>query len=150
MCFEMPIKYIGVAPELLRHHSYSTADIVHDKRFGDFRVKELNTPGFDEAVLHRSRLIIIMQAFENTSTNVAAAQMRNALTNLAETVKDPEQKKVSPRRHEKKLKGTNLTPHSSSRPRWTTSLPCSDDTSTIRPRATRCTFEPLYSDITSC
>jgi UTP--glucose-1-phosphate uridylyltransferase len=27
-----------------------------------------------------------MQAFENTSTNVAAAQMRNALTNLAETV----------------------------------------------------------------
>ncbi|CEI64182.1 unnamed protein product [Fusarium venenatum] len=36
-------------------------------------------------------------AFENTSTNVAAAQMRNALTNLAETVKDPEQKKASSR-----------------------------------------------------
>lgn len=35
------------------------------------------------------------QAFENTSTNVAAAQMRNALTNLADTVKDPEEKKVS-------------------------------------------------------
>lgn len=34
------------------------------------------------------------QAFENTSTNVAAAQMRNALTNLAETVKDADQKKV--------------------------------------------------------
>lgn len=34
------------------------------------------------------------QAFENTSTNVAAAQMRNALTNLAETVEDPKQKKV--------------------------------------------------------
>jgi UDP-N-acetylglucosamine pyrophosphorylase len=34
------------------------------------------------------------QAFENTSTNVAAAQMRNALTNLADTVKDPEQKKL--------------------------------------------------------
>ncbi|KAI1642054.1 UTP-glucose-1-phosphate uridylyltransferase [Daldinia loculata] len=33
-------------------------------------------------------------AFENTSTNVAAAQMRNALTELAETVKDPEQKKL--------------------------------------------------------
>ncbi|KAG7293032.1 putative UTP--glucose-1-phosphate uridylyltransferase [Staphylotrichum longicolle] len=33
-------------------------------------------------------------AFENTSTNIAAAQMRNALTNLAETVKDPEQKKL--------------------------------------------------------
>ena len=35
------------------------------------------------------------KAFENASTNVAAAQMRNALTELAETVKDPEQKKVS-------------------------------------------------------
>lgn len=34
------------------------------------------------------------QAFENTSTNVAAAQMRNHLTHLAESVKDAEQKKV--------------------------------------------------------
>ncbi|QPH00715.1 putative UTP--glucose-1-phosphate uridylyltransferase [Epichloe festucae Fl1] len=33
-------------------------------------------------------------AFENTSTNVAAAQMRNALTNLAETVEDPNDKKL--------------------------------------------------------
>ncbi|PTD13464.1 putative UTP-glucose-1-phosphate uridylyltransferase [Fusarium culmorum] len=32
-------------------------------------------------------------AFENTSTNVAAAQMRNALTNLAETVKDPSKRR---------------------------------------------------------
>ena len=36
-----------------------------------------------------------MQAFENTSTSIAAAQMRNALTELGDTVKDPEQKKVS-------------------------------------------------------
>ncbi|EKJ75410.1 hypothetical protein HYE68_005750 [Fusarium pseudograminearum] len=42
-------------------------------------------------------------AFENTSTNVAAAQMRNALTNLAETVKDPEQKKASSRSDEYSL-----------------------------------------------
>jgi UTP--glucose-1-phosphate uridylyltransferase len=35
-------------------------------------------------------------AFENASTNVAAAQMRNALTNLAETVTDPAEKKASP------------------------------------------------------
>lgn len=35
------------------------------------------------------------QAFENTSTNVAAAQMRNALTNLTETIEDPKEKKVS-------------------------------------------------------
>lgn len=34
------------------------------------------------------------KAFENASTNVAAAQMRNSLTELAETVKDPEQKKL--------------------------------------------------------
>lgn len=40
-------------------------------------------------------LIDHAQAFENTSTNVAAAQMRNALTNLAETVEDPKEKKVS-------------------------------------------------------
>lgn len=41
-----------------------------------------------------SLLIECSQAFENTSTNVAAAQMRNALTNLAETVEDPNDKKV--------------------------------------------------------
>lgn len=44
------------------------------------------------------------QAFENTSTNVAAAQMRNALTNLADTVKDPEQKKVSRASDDKALR----------------------------------------------
>lgn len=38
---------------------------------------------------------MVYQAFENTSTNIAAAQMRNALTGLSETVKDPEEKKVS-------------------------------------------------------
>lgn len=44
---------------------------------------------------HLIRLTENAQAFENTSTNVAAAQMRNSLTNLAETVEDPEQKKAS-------------------------------------------------------
>lgn len=34
------------------------------------------------------------QAFENTSTSVAASQMRNALNNLADTVADPDDKKV--------------------------------------------------------
>jgi hypothetical protein len=37
----------------------------------------------------------ISQAFENTSTNVAASQMRNALNKLADTVTDPSEKKVS-------------------------------------------------------
>lgn len=41
-----------------------------------------------------NQLTELPQAFENTSTNVAAAQMRNALTNLAETVEDPNDKKV--------------------------------------------------------
>jgi UTP--glucose-1-phosphate uridylyltransferase len=34
------------------------------------------------------------KAFENTSTSVAASQMRNALNNLADTCEDAEQKKV--------------------------------------------------------
>jgi len=39
-------------------------------------------------------LIQYEQAFENTSTSVAASQMRNALNNLADTVQDPDEKKV--------------------------------------------------------
>jgi len=35
------------------------------------------------------------KAFENTSTSVAASQMRNALNNLSDSVKDPAEKKVS-------------------------------------------------------
>jgi hypothetical protein len=44
---------------------------------------------------YNKELTCQLKAFENTSTNVAAAQMRNALTQLSETVKDPEEKKVS-------------------------------------------------------
>lgn len=36
-----------------------------------------------------------LQAFENTSTSVAASQMRNALNNLADGVKDPKEKQAS-------------------------------------------------------
>lgn len=36
------------------------------------------------------------KAFENTSTSVAASQMRNALNNLADSVTDAEEKKVCP------------------------------------------------------
>jgi len=43
-----------------------------------------------------AQLISHDKAFENTSTSVAASQMRNALNNLADTVTDPEEKKVSP------------------------------------------------------
>ena len=35
------------------------------------------------------------KAFEENSTSVAATEMHNALDNLAETVKDPNEKKVS-------------------------------------------------------
>jgi UTP--glucose-1-phosphate uridylyltransferase len=41
-----------------------------------------------------AKLINDDKAFENTSTSVAASQMRNALNNLADTVTDPEEKKV--------------------------------------------------------
>lgn len=43
---------------------------------------------------HVSMLISGGKAFENTSTSVAASQMRNALNNLADTVTDPTEKKV--------------------------------------------------------
>ena len=42
----------------------------------------------------KTKLSVHSQAFENTSTSIAASQMRNALNNLTDTVKDPEQKKV--------------------------------------------------------
>jgi len=49
----------------------------------------------DESILREiTTLICAEKAFENTSTSVAASQMRNALNNLADTVEDPEQKKV--------------------------------------------------------
>ena len=35
-----------------------------------------------------------IQLFDNTATSVAASQMRNALNKLADTVKDPGEKKV--------------------------------------------------------
>ncbi|TVY58121.1 putative UTP--glucose-1-phosphate uridylyltransferase [Lachnellula cervina] len=41
-----------------------------------------------------AKLIDHDQAFENTSTSVAASQMRNALNNLADTVEDPTEKKL--------------------------------------------------------
>ncbi|TVY30387.1 putative UTP--glucose-1-phosphate uridylyltransferase [Lachnellula hyalina] len=41
-----------------------------------------------------AKLIDNDQAFENTSTSVAASQMRNALNNLADTVEDPTEKKL--------------------------------------------------------
>jgi hypothetical protein len=41
-----------------------------------------------------AKLICHDKAFENTSTSVAASQMRNALNNLADSVSDPEEKKV--------------------------------------------------------
>jgi hypothetical protein len=44
--------------------------------------------------LEITSLTLCAQAFENTSTNIAAAQMRNELTKLAETVKEGKQKQV--------------------------------------------------------
>lgn len=66
------------------------------------------------------------KAFENTSTSVAASQMRNALNNLADTVTDPEEKKVRFFRPcLERMKA--YPPPSSSRPKWITSSPSSDD-----------------------
>lgn len=94
-------------------------------------------------------LIHHTQAFENTSTNVAAAQMRNALTNLAETVEDPKEKKVSLAKKDQKISAMVVANanrlFSCSKPKWTTSLPSSDDTSTTRPREMRCMLPLSFS-----
>ena len=42
-----------------------------------------------------AKLICYDKAFENTSTSVAASQMRNALNNLADSVTDSDEKRVS-------------------------------------------------------
>lgn len=39
----------------------------------------------------------LKQAFENTSTSIAASQMRNHLNKLSDTVSDEQEKKVRPR-----------------------------------------------------
>ena len=85
------------------------------------------------------------QAFENTSTNVAAAQMRNALTSLAESVEveDPAQKKVcylhAPLWPNSFL-GLTRSLGSFSRLRWTTSSPSSVAILMTRQRGTRCKY----------
>jgi hypothetical protein len=48
----------------------------------------------ESKALAKSELTSMTKAFENTSTSVAASQMRNVLNNLADTVADPEEKKV--------------------------------------------------------
>jgi UTP--glucose-1-phosphate uridylyltransferase len=56
---------------------------------------EASTPGTTQPTLQEiAKLTSAEKAFENTSTSVAASQMRNALNNLADTVKDPEEKKL--------------------------------------------------------
>jgi UTP--glucose-1-phosphate uridylyltransferase len=58
-------------------------------------LSEVSTPPTAAPTLQElAELIAAEKAFENTSTNVAASQMRNALNSLADTVKDEEQKKV--------------------------------------------------------
>jgi UTP--glucose-1-phosphate uridylyltransferase len=63
------------------------------------RVTPLATSGTDELCTKCEQNITMLkigdQAFENTSTSVAASQMRNALTALADTCNDPHQKEVS-------------------------------------------------------
>lgn len=62
------------------------------------RRRSSNLP-VDQLVLLRHNLASLtdleqQQAFENTSTSVAASQMRNALNSLGDSVKDPAEKKV--------------------------------------------------------
>lgn len=68
----------------------------------EFPVPKENNP--DSTVI--AKLICADKAFENTSTSVAASQMRNALNNLADTVEDPKEKKVC-------LRAVHTTPNTS-------------------------------------
>lgn len=54
---------------------------------------------------------MISQAFENTSTSVAASQMRNALNTLVDTCDDQSEKKVRIMQEEEE-DGRNLYEHS--------------------------------------
>jgi UTP--glucose-1-phosphate uridylyltransferase len=57
-------------------------------------LSKVTTPVHEATLQELAKLIDEDKAFENTSTNVAASQMRNALNSLADTVTDTEQKKV--------------------------------------------------------
>lgn len=66
---------------------------VHSLTFSNF---DIPVSG-ETAIMQSNRRTSItdsLKAFENTSTSVAASQMRNALNNLADTVEDPKEKKV--------------------------------------------------------
>lgn len=56
-----------------------------------YRSSEARISSVTESIMANGK-----QAFENTSTSVAASQMRNALNNLSDSVKDPAEKQVSP------------------------------------------------------
>ncbi|EON68487.1 hypothetical protein W97_07697 [Coniosporium apollinis CBS 100218] len=59
----------------------------------DARTAQSYLAGQCEEQLLDSMDVDSQKAFENTQTSVAASQMRNALNNLCDTVKDPEEKK---------------------------------------------------------
>lgn len=65
----------------------------HPARIASAVANSLSEDTSDEEEL--MMLTNLEKAFENTSTSVAASQMRNALTALADTCKDPHQKEVS-------------------------------------------------------
>lgn len=52
---------------------------------------------YNKAISELSLTECSKQAFENTSTSIAASQMRNHLNKLSDTVSDEQEKKVWPR-----------------------------------------------------
>lgn len=73
----------------------STASTIASSSSEDFREEQEENWFTAEQEENWAWLTVIKKAFENTSTSVAASQMRNALTALADTVKDPQTKEVS-------------------------------------------------------
>ncbi|KAH8202630.1 hypothetical protein TruAng_003231 [Truncatella angustata] len=78
-----------------RSHMSETLLVAADPLFTSLpRCVVFRSPASDLHIMSRGLTDVECKAFENASTNVAAAQMRNALTDLASTVKNPEEKKL--------------------------------------------------------
>ena len=84
-------------PSSRRQHALIScrSEAMHERRF----IPSLGSNGLPQPGEIRMGMLTEIdydQAFENTSTSVAASQMRNALNGLSDTVKDPVEKKASP------------------------------------------------------
>ena len=109
-CFTPSLKILGHP----RRVAFSTTKLLH---LCQVLIKTYNTTFTD---------MDSNQAFENTSTSVAASQMRNALNALADSVKDASEKQVSFSHPRNCASFADALANRGSKLKWITSLPSSD------------------------